>query len=305
MVQFLRYFIALFFSLFLHLEILQLRFTSAPSQPAPGGTIELALVSFSPAQQDAPGLASRAEATHEPARASAAPAGKTEAPDPAARETAPEPRPVRVDAAEGELAAAQAGGGPVADERLQRKQRPAGKPEPEASVAAAGKALAPDRSTGVAAERSEPEADNPVAEPTTAAAAVPPQPVAPAAARHPAGSEVGRPAAPSGGRAAPASVAVNAGTPDVQQALPRYEVNPRPVYPDIALRKGWEGRVLLRVDVKKNGSVGRVAIEHSSGFSALDRAALKAVRRWQFVPAMAAGFPTAGAAVVPINFDIP
>lgn len=91
----------------------------------------------------------------------------------------------------------------------------------------------------------------------------------------------------------------------VQTASPRYDINPAPVYPDIALRKGWEGKVLLQVDVKKNGSVEQVRVVESSGFSALDRAAIKAVRRWQFFPSMTGGLPVDGGAIVPINFDLP
>lgn len=95
------------------------------------------------------------------------------------------------------------------------------------------------------------------------------------------------------------------GVLEVLNAMPRYEINPRPVYPDIALLKGWEGNVMLRVDVKKNGFVERVGILKSSGFSALDRAALKVVKHWQFVPAMSAGLPVDSTAKVPINFKIP
>lgn len=91
----------------------------------------------------------------------------------------------------------------------------------------------------------------------------------------------------------------------VKSAIPRYDINPRPIYPDIALRKGWEGEVLLQVEVKKSGLVEKVFIKESSGFKALDRSAMKAVRRWQFVPAVSAGFPVSGVVVVPINYVLP
>lgn len=93
--------------------------------------------------------------------------------------------------------------------------------------------------------------------------------------------------------------------PVLKNAYPRYEDNPKPEYPDIALRRGWEGLVLLQVDVTKDGTVERVDIETSSGFTALDRAAVKAVRRWKFVPTLSGGVPVDGSAVVPIDFDLP
>lgn len=49
-------------------------------------------------------------------------------------------------------------------------------------------------------------------------------------------------------------------------------------YPALARRRGWEGRVLLRLDLDATGHIDRVAIEHSSGYRVLDRAALEALR---------------------------
>ncbi|MDT8420274.1 MAG: TonB family protein [Desulfuromonadales bacterium] len=100
--------------------------------------------------------------------------------------------------------------------------------------------------------------------------------------------------------------------PDVEGAksvypvrIPRYADNPAPHYPDVALRKGWEGLVLLRVDVQKNGLVRDVAVASSSGFALLDQAAVSAVSRWEFLPAMRSGLPVDGRAVIPISFVLP
>ena len=70
----------------------------------------------------------------------------------------------------------------------------------------------------------------------------------------------------------------------VVAATPRYSVNPPPVYPAIARKRGDEGTVLLEVHVDEAGRVDDLRIAASSGYNPLDRAALKAVRRWRFEP---------------------
>ncbi|MEA1970677.1 MAG: energy transducer TonB, partial [Thermodesulfobacteriota bacterium] len=65
-------------------------------------------------------------------------------------------------------------------------------------------------------------------------------------------------------------------------AAPRYLENSSPVYPSIAKRKGYEGTVLLSVKILANGTVAELRVKQSSGYSVLDRAALKAVEKWKF-----------------------
>jgi periplasmic protein TonB len=83
-----------------------------------------------------------------------------------------------------------------------------------------------------------------------------------------------------------------------------YLKNPRPGYPSLARRQGWEGTTLLRVQVSQTGRPGLVQVQRSSGRSALDDAALEAVRRWSFVPATQGGAPVAGWVTVPIVFRL-
>jgi TonB family protein len=66
---------------------------------------------------------------------------------------------------------------------------------------------------------------------------------------------------------------------------PRIIENPKPVYPLEARQKGYEGKVLLRVEVLTNGRVGKVEVKKSSGYELLDQAALEAMKRWRFIPA--------------------
>jgi TonB family protein len=60
---------------------------------------------------------------------------------------------------------------------------------------------------------------------------------------------------------------------------------PRPSYPRSALDAGAEGTVNIMVDISANGQVSSASLVGSSGNSALDQAALSAVRnRWRFQP---------------------
>lgn len=81
--------------------------------------------------------------------------------------------------------------------------------------------------------------------------------------------------------------------------------NPRPRYPRQALRRGWEGTVVLWVDVQPDGTAGDVGIVTSSGHDCLDAAALDAVRRWRFRPAVdERAVPYACTVKLPITFTL-
>ena len=83
-----------------------------------------------------------------------------------------------------------------------------------------------------------------------------------------------------------------------------YLSNPPPDYPRMLLRRGIEGSVLVRARVQDDGRCSEVQLKESSGFDLFDRAALSAVKSWQFVPARK-GVRTVVAWVdVPIEFRI-
>ncbi|GAB6094333.1 hypothetical protein JCM14469_05850 [Desulfatiferula olefinivorans] len=72
----------------------------------------------------------------------------------------------------------------------------------------------------------------------------------------------------------------------VREAFPLYQDNPPPDYPALARKRNWEGRVELDVLVGRDGHVKDVRVDRSSGFSLLDRSALKSVSRWRFEPGL-------------------
>jgi protein TonB len=60
----------------------------------------------------------------------------------------------------------------------------------------------------------------------------------------------------------------------------------QPDYPSSEIRKGNEGRVLIRLRIGRTGQVLAAEVVRSSGFPQLDRAALRtALREWRFLPA--------------------
>src|SRR5690606_2777611 len=83
--------------------------------------------------------------------------------------------------------------------------------------------------------------------------------------------------------------------------LPHPIQQPAPRYPRDAYRRGEQGTVLLRVHVDARGEPGDIDLIDSSGSRSLDRAAIDAVRRWRFAPAMQGETPVEGAVQVPIE----
>ncbi|HUA33325.1 MAG TPA: energy transducer TonB [Candidatus Binataceae bacterium] len=95
------------------------------------------------------------------------------------------------------------------------------------------------------------------------------------------------------------------GAPGDSLAHANYGEDPLPPYPSHSRRDGEEGTVLLHVLVGSNGTVERVEIARSSGFDALDDAALDTVReRWRFVPARHDGLAAESWVLVPIRFAL-
>jgi protein TonB len=87
-------------------------------------------------------------------------------------------------------------------------------------------------------------------------------------------------------------------------AQPRYSENPKPLYPQEARKKGYEGEVLLRVEVLSNGRVGEIEVRRSSGHEVLDRSAITAMKQWKFVPAKKAETQVPVWVNIPVTFQL-
>lgn len=88
----------------------------------------------------------------------------------------------------------------------------------------------------------------------------------------------------------------------LRRAAPRTAGNRPPDYPSLARKRGWQGRVVLAVEVDSEGAAKEVRVENGSGHDLLDEAALRAVRGWRFEPANRDGQPVAMQVLVPVSF---
>jgi protein TonB len=75
-------------------------------------------------------------------------------------------------------------------------------------------------------------------------------------------------------------------------------------YPDVAQRSGIEGTVQLRALIGKDGTVEKVMVDKSSGYSYLDDAAKDALMRAKFTPARQNGQPVKVWFEAPIKFKL-
>ncbi len=112
------------------------------------------------------------------------------------------------------------------------------------------------------------------------------------------GSGSGSGSGPGPGQGGPAGAGSPVETPFA------YGSNPPPPYPGTARRRGWEGEVLLLVEVSAAGQVCKITVHRSSGYQILDRTAQNAVYRWKFQAALRNGRAVAGKVLVPIRFSI-
>lgn len=83
-----------------------------------------------------------------------------------------------------------------------------------------------------------------------------------------------------------------------------YLDNPAPVYPKLSRQRKEHGVVLLRVHVLASGTADQLEVLESSGFDRLDEAALRAVKRWQFVPAKRGDELVSAWVRVPVRFNL-
>lgn len=86
---------------------------------------------------------------------------------------------------------------------------------------------------------------------------------------------------------------------------PRAVRTPPPTYPDALGCQGIGGRVDLRLTIGTDGRISRVALQRSSGQPILDKAAMDAVRAWEFRAGTRGGVPVSTTIQVPMTFTPP
>ncbi|WP_428668830.1 energy transducer TonB [Reyranella sp.] len=86
---------------------------------------------------------------------------------------------------------------------------------------------------------------------------------------------------------------------------PRFRTPPRPaVYPPRAIELGQQGEALVRVRLDPTGEAVEILLWRGTGHEMLDKAALAAVRGWQFLPAMREGRAVAAWVEIPVRFHL-
>jgi protein TonB len=90
----------------------------------------------------------------------------------------------------------------------------------------------------------------------------------------------------------------------IMQAKPVYRINPPPLYPKIARKRGYQGNVVLEVLIDKQGKVTDLRVYSSSGHSILDKAATASVKKWLFQPGMRGSEKIEMWVRVPIRFRL-
>ncbi len=77
-----------------------------------------------------------------------------------------------------------------------------------------------------------------------------------------------------------------------------------PDYPETARKEGFEGMVIIMVLLDETGHVIQATPVRSSGYTALDSAAIQAARKFEFTPAMKDGKPVKVKMTIPFNFRL-
>lgn len=112
----------------------------------------------------------------------------------------------------------------------------------------------------------------------------------------------------AGGRPTSGRVDPNAHATRAAESDPVFDAeylnNPAPAYPISAKSRNIQGKVLIDVVVKVDGTPEHVVISRSSGSKALDESALEAVKRWRFIPARRGNEVVQANVVVPVEFKI-
>ena len=69
------------------------------------------------------------------------------------------------------------------------------------------------------------------------------------------------------------------------------ELNQHFIYPKLAQKHNWQGKVLLSLRVSSNGKINNVEIYKSSGYSILDQAAINSLMKVEYLPRISSWLP--------------
>jgi len=76
------------------------------------------------------------------------------------------------------------------------------------------------------------------------------------------------------------------------------------IYPQKAVRNGWEGQTVVAAEVLPDGSVGRTALAKTSGHEVLDQAAQESIKDWKFETGSEKGEAVPQFVDIPVTFKL-
>ncbi|MCX7724783.1 MAG: TonB family protein [Thermodesulfovibrio sp.] len=82
---------------------------------------------------------------------------------------------------------------------------------------------------------------------------------------------------------------------------PRFIHREVPVYPQVARRLGKEGKVVLRLTIDEKGELVNIEVLEGASYG-FTEAAIEAVKKSKFAPAIKNGKPVASRAILPVRF---
>lgn len=110
-----------------------------------------------------------------------------------------------------------------------------------------------------------------------------------------------------GGQGTGTGTAIGSGTGQGGVAVDRMPVPVRtvkPRYPMSARRMGQSGQVLLRIHVDQDGAVREVTVVQAEPPGVFENAAMDAVRKWHFTPALSRGTAVSMWMTLPVRFAL-
>ncbi|HOW58416.1 MAG TPA: energy transducer TonB [Candidatus Omnitrophota bacterium] len=91
-----------------------------------------------------------------------------------------------------------------------------------------------------------------------------------------------------------------------KETVPPYVVAmPKNIrYPSWARREGFQGKLVVAIEILEDGNVGKWRIARSTGNEKLDQSTVESILTWKFQPAMKQGRPIRTFIEVPVNFEL-
>ena len=91
--------------------------------------------------------------------------------------------------------------------------------------------------------------------------------------------------------------------PEPTEAV-EYPDNQKPLYPRVAIQRGWQGTCILELQILEDGTVGNIILLKTTGRKLLDQSAIRTVKYWRFKPATKKGKTIKTKIKVPIEFKL-